>query len=125
MSDIGHHSGGFAVSVHQEGSLQHVSLRGAADLEHVGELEQQLGVLGRSDTPKIIFDLTDLTFINSAGLGAFIAVHRRCREHGGEMCLVHPRDAVAQVLRVTNLDRLVRIYPDLDAAQKALTGGDV
>ena len=102
------------------GGLLIVRLRGPAGMFDAERLRQRLAELAEAETPKIVLDLSELTFLNSAGLGAFIAAHRRCRERGGMLCLVRPREAVAQLLRVTHLDRLIPVYPTLEAARANL-----
>jgi anti-sigma B factor antagonist len=112
---------GFVLSAETKGDIQLVSLSGSASMEHTDDLRQRLLELADGQSPRIALDLSGLIFVNSAALGAFIAAHRRCQQRGGELCFINPRDAVTQVLRVTNLDRLISIFPDLKAAQAALS----
>ena len=108
-----------SVDVRDDGLLRVVTLRGSASTEQSEELEQRLHEL--SDWQgTLALDLSELTFINSGGLGAIVAAHRRCRERSGALCVINPRPAVAQVLRITHLDRLIATYPDTDSALKAL-----
>jgi len=109
------------VELRREGSIQIATLRGSAGTETGEDLQRRLIAAATDQPPKIVVDLSGLSFVNSAGLGAFIALHQHCRQHGGDVCFVNPRPAVAQILRVTNLDRLIRTYPDLDSAIKALS----
>jgi anti-sigma B factor antagonist len=95
-----------------------VRLHGSAGMEHVDDLQRRLMELPTPDRRHVVLDLSQLHFINSAGLGAFIALYRRCHENGGQVAIASPRQAVAQVLRVTNLDRLMPIYADLESAFK-------
>ena len=113
-------SGMWSVSIRQEGDLHLVSLRGAASMEDAENLQERLTIITEKSTPKIILDLSELTFLNSVGLGAIIATHRRCRDQKGKLCIVSPRTAVEQLLRLTHLDRLITIFPDMNSAQKAL-----
>jgi anti-sigma B factor antagonist len=112
---------GFNLSAETKGDIQLVSLSGSASMEHTDDLRQRLLELADGQFPRIAIDLSGLIFVNSAALGAFIAAHRRCQERGGELCFVSPRNAVIQVLRVTNLDRLIPIFPDLKTAHAALS----
>lgn len=107
------------VSVHDEGGVRIVRVVGAASAEQVERFEGELRALPAAGA-RLLLDLSELTFINSAGLGVIVAVHRECREGGGALCLVAPREAIARVLRITRLDQLIPVYPDLDAARQAL-----
>jgi anti-sigma B factor antagonist len=93
-----------------------VHLYGSAGMEHADELRRQLLEVPSAENTRVVLDLSELHFVNSAGLGAFIALYRRCHELGGQVALANPRRAVGQVLRVTNLDRLMPIFPDVQSA---------
>jgi anti-sigma B factor antagonist len=108
----------FRTAVERASGACVVRLFGSAGMEHVDELRRQLLELPSADNSRVVLDLSELHFVNSAGLGAFIALYRRCHELGGQVVLANPRRAVGQVLRVTNLDRLMPIYPDVDSALK-------
>lgn len=108
----------FRAAVEQAGGAYVIRLYGSAGMEHVDELLRRLLEVPCADNARVVLDLSELHFVNSAGLGAFIALHRRCRELGGEVALATPRRAVEQVLRVTNLDRLMPIFPDVESALK-------
>ena len=107
------------VNIRDEGGFLLVSLCGSAGTEEGDELEQRLHELS-SSSARLVLDLSELTFVNSAGLGAIVAAHRRCREQSGMLCVVNPRPAVAQVLRITHLDRLIAIHADIESARHAL-----
>lgn len=97
-----------------------VRLFGSAGMEHAEDLRRQLLELPGAGSARVVLDLSELHFINSAGLGAFIALYRKCHELNGQVALASPRRAVDQVLRVTNLDRLMPIYPNVETALKQL-----
>ena len=111
---------GLSLTVSEEGAVRILNLRGSVGMEEVERLEQRLHELAATGN-KLILDLTELTFLNSAGLGAIITTYRRCRDEGGALGLVGPREGVAQLLRITHLDRLLSIYPDVQSAHAALT----
>lgn len=111
---------GLSLTVSDEGAVRVLSLRGSVGMEEVERLERRLRELAAAGA-RVILDLAELTFLNSAGLGAIIAAHRRCRDGGGALGVAGPREGVAQLLRITQLDRLLRIYPDVRSARAALT----
>ena len=55
------------------------------------------------ETRRIVLDLTDLTHMDSMGLGALIRVYVSVRSAGGEMALVNLGPRVRQLLGMTNL----------------------
>ena len=68
----------------------------------------------------LVFDLSDVPFIDSSGLGALIGAIRRTRERGGRAVVCVPRQPVARLLEVVGLDRLVTVCDSLDDALAAL-----
>lgn len=68
---------------------------------------------GRS---RITVDFTKVEFIDSSGLGALIGALKATRIAGGDLRIAAAGEQVRQVLRLTNLDRVLHIYPDAESA---------
>lgn len=57
----------------------------------------------------LVIDLSDVPFLDSAGLGAVIAGVRAIRQNGGKVVLTSPRPSVANLLRTTEIDQIVEV----------------
>jgi anti-sigma B factor antagonist len=57
----------------------------------------------------LLLDLSEVTFVDSTGLGLLIGVARRMREGGGEVRLRGCRRSVRRVLSVSGLDAVVAV----------------
>lgn len=66
----------------------------------------------------IIFNLTDVTKIDSTGIGRFISSYSQIMAAGGEMRMAGVGGFVLQVFRVCQLDKVFRFYPSVDEACK-------
>ncbi|MCW2792264.1 MAG: anti-anti-sigma factor [Nocardioides sp.] len=66
--------------------------------------------------PRVVVDLTEVTFMDSSGLGALIAGLKRARQASGDLRITGVSPQVATVLQLTNLDRVLRAHPSIDAA---------
>ena len=64
---------------------------------------------------RVVFDLSNLSFLDSCGLGALIAAVRRIREHG-EVVLLVPPSSIRRLLLAAGLDRIVAIEDRLESA---------
>lgn len=64
----------------------------------------------------IVVDLSDVTFIDSSGLGALIGGLKTARQAGGDLRIASPNDQVATVLGLTNLDRVLRPFAQVEDA---------
>ncbi len=69
-------------------------------------------------TPRVVIDLTDVTFIDSSGLGALIAGLKATRQAGGDLRIAHVPEQVMTGLRLTNLDRVLRAHPTVADASR-------
>lgn len=59
---------------------------------------------------RIVVDLGEVTFIDSSGLGALIAGLKTARQAGGDLRIADVPEQVITVLRLTNLDRVLRAH---------------
>ncbi len=60
--------------------------------------------------PRIVIDLAEVAFIDSAGIGALAYLVRRLRERDGGLSLCGINDRIADTVALANLDRLADIY---------------
>lgn len=67
-----------------------------------------------------VFDLTELGWINSSGLGLFIGARRRIDEAGGQMVLCGVNQRIQDIFDVTALSTMYSILPDVEAARESL-----
>lgn len=69
-----------------------------------------------SGDPRIVVDLSRTEFIDSSGIGALIGGLKAARLADGDMRIAAVPEPVARVLKLTNLDRVLRAYPSAEAA---------
>ncbi len=68
---------------------------------------------------KIIVDCSDMDYISSLDLSVLARVRSRISGHGGDLKICSAKGMVREVLRVTSLDRLFELHPDLESARQA------
>lgn len=81
-----------------------------------------LGALKPSHS-EAIFDLANLDFLDSSGIGSLAAIFNQTREYAISMRLCRPSDQILEVLKITRFHKLVEIYPseaDARARRNAL-----
>lgn len=97
------------LSVWQSAPQWVVGLRGELDLRTAADLRELLLDLTSTGHHHILLDLSDLAFIDSAGLGVLIGGLRRARDHGGDLELAAPSPAVRLVLDVGGLSGVFQV----------------
>jgi anti-sigma B factor antagonist len=91
-------------------------LIGDLDSFSVNLLRERLNSAFDSGRFNIIVDLTDVSFVDSAGLGQLVAALKLAIHNGGDLILVKPNESVQDLLRITKLDTIFRTY---DSAEEA------
>jgi anti-sigma B factor antagonist len=79
------------------------------------KLDEQI-TAGRAD---LVVDLSDVTFLDSTGLGVLVGRLKIARTRSGSLRLVVTAERVLRVFAITGLDKVFEIYPDLEAALDA------
>jgi anti-sigma B factor antagonist len=89
---------------------------GDIDAYTAPRLRSQLHAAIRSGARVVVVDLADVTFIDSAGLGALVGAHRRMLEADGRLRLVRPPHLVGRAFELTGLDEVLDFYDDRETA---------
>ena len=93
------------VAVEAVDGWQVLRLAGEVDVATAPRLRDRLVQLVNEGPPKLVVDLSGLSFIDSMGLGALVSGLKRARAHDGDLRLVGASDHVAKVLEITRLDQ--------------------
>jgi anti-sigma B factor antagonist len=91
-------------------------LDGRLNLVAAPRLRAAVDDVVQSGATRVVLDLSAVTFMDSSGLGALIAGLKVTRQAGGDLRIAGVTEQVASVLRLTNLDRVLRSYPSPQAA---------
>jgi len=78
-------------------------LSGELDIEYAAELEATITRVCVGGMPALVIDLSRLTFMDSTGVRAVAAAHRRCQQQGCEFLIVPGSDAVQRVFEISGL----------------------
>ena len=82
----------------------------------IREVVRDLLARGRK---KIVLDLADVDYIDSAGLGALVSAFTSVRNEGGDLKLVYLTKKVQDLLQMTKLYTVFEIFDDETAAIKS------
>ena len=114
-------SDGVSIQVSPRSDCVVVTVGGEVDLLTAAQLARALENASKASRAGcLVIDMTDLTFIDSSGLGVLIAAQNRARTLGDSVVLVHPPPLVRRLLDGTQLHHRFSTYDTLDAALAAL-----
>ena len=66
--------------------------------------------------PRVVLDFEKVTFCDSSGLGALVAVWKAARAAGGDLVVARPPGICRRMLERTGLERHIAITPTLERA---------
>lgn len=64
----------------------------------------------------VLLDMTDVTRMDSAGIGMLVAKYMTVKNRGGMLRLLHLTDRTSRLLHVTRLETVFEIFEEEDAA---------
>lgn len=68
----------------------------------------------------IVLDLVEVTLLASAGIGTLVRLHKRIGERKGTLAVCSLSHELAEVFKLTRMDRLFDVHQDREAALAAL-----
>ena len=90
----------------------------AIDAANAAQVKREaLQLLGES--PNIVFDLSGVAFLDSAGVSVLVGLFKHARGRGGRVRFCGLTPGVRSVLELIQLDRIFEIYDDAETAVRA------
>jgi anti-sigma B factor antagonist len=87
------------------------------DLNNTAEVSASLAKAIGTSVPAVIADLSATVFCDSSGIRALLVAAHQAADSGTELRLVVQQDgAVWRIIALMGVDRLLPVYPTLDAA---------
>jgi anti-sigma B factor antagonist len=93
-----------------------VRLRGQLDIDTSHRLREVLESVLDQPVPRVVVDVSGLTFCDSIGLSALVLAYNRCTEQGGFLRLSGPTPFLVRMLSVVGLMPALSVYTNLPDA---------
>jgi anti-sigma B factor antagonist len=110
---------GLSVSTKPSEDLLVLSLDGELDIYTVGGFRQESDKIDPGAT-QVVVDLTDVSLLDSSGLGALVSLLNRARAAGGLLGVICPQRHLRRVFEITGLRRAFVFGDDLESVRAAL-----
>ena len=82
-------------------------ISGEIDISNAPQLKKDLESAYAQKPADIIVNVSELTYIDSTGLGAIISVYGKMKNAGHRIVLTEPKDNVKKLLNITSLDKVL------------------
>jgi anti-sigma B factor antagonist len=96
-----------------------VPLKGEIDLHVSPSVTASLNQMIEKRPERLVVDLSEVTYIDSAGLAALIEAMQKVEGYGGKFLLAGLQETVRSVFEISRLDQVFQIFPDANAALAA------
>lgn len=90
------------------------------DAVYAPEFRKKMQEIIAGKHPFIVLDLSRVNFIDSSGLGAIVAALKSVKAEG-ELVLCGARQPVMRLFKLTHMDKVFTLYPDVDSGVQALS----
>ena len=99
-----------------------VVLSGELDIYTVSTFRTDLETVDPAAS-SLVLDLSDVTLLDSSGLGALVSLLNRARAGDGQLGLICPQRRIRRVFEITGLRKAFVFGDDLDAVVAGLAQG--
>jgi len=80
----------------------------------------QQRVLSSKTAKTFILDCSEVSYIDSSGIGAIVSTHTTCVNSGRRLALAGLTDRIRAFMKVSWVENILSIYPTVKEAQQAL-----
>lgn len=103
-----------------EGGVLRIWIYGEIDHHSAGVVREEIDRNIFFYRPKkVVFDLSEIGFMDSSGLGLILGRYTKVKDLGGEMAIENPSEEILKILRLAGADKLF----GLDARNKKRCAG--
>lgn len=108
MADLDGHRTEIAIALEQDGAgVAVLRVSGQLDISNADELEQALARAAATRPRMLVFELSGLEFMDSAGISVLV----RARSEVGDVRLRKPSAIVRRLIEITGLEGILQIEP--------------
>lgn len=86
-----------------------LSVGGELDVSAADQFKEYLHKLIDKDIRNVRFDLENLQYIDSTGLGVMIGILKRIKVENKEIYIKSPKDNVNKIFSITGLDKIFKM----------------
>ncbi len=94
-------------------------LENHVDSKMAPELKKEFLAIIVQDTPNIIVDLSEISYMDSSGLGTLLFGRRQAERFQGRLVIAHPGPKVKKLIEIAHLTQTLMIFDSLKDASNS------
>jgi anti-anti-sigma factor len=98
------------------GELLLIAISGRLDTNTAPEFDAKVAPLLAQPNPRIVIDLSAVSYISSAGLRSILQLVKHTAAHGGRVGLYGAPSHIVEVIEISGFPALLDLYPDRESA---------
>ncbi|WP_078543047.1 anti-sigma factor antagonist [Litchfieldia alkalitelluris] len=96
----------------------YVTIHGEIDVYTAPQVKEKLLPISEIENSHLIVDLSDVSYLDSTGLGIFIGAFKNIKKHNGEFKLVGLSERLERLFSITGLSGIMDIDRKLEGGVK-------
>jgi len=108
------------INIGLDGEIVFINLAGNLVASTAENLRKQVETLLGKNFCHIMVELSNISFMDSSGLGACMAIHKVINEKNGMLVYVEPRENISKIFRITGAYDKLHFVPNKKEALKTL-----
>lgn len=94
-----------------------VAIAGELDHYRAAQIRDRVdGALQSSNAINIIFDFSELEFMDSSGIGVIMGRYKKTRTLGGRVIVCGVNAGILRIMEMSGIDKIIRIAPGVEKA---------
>lgn len=99
-----------------------IFLSGEIDQYAASNLKSKIDVeIEHSGKKNLIFDLTDVSLMDSSGIGLIVGRYKLINTFGGKLAVCGASGSISKMLELSGLRKIIEQYDNLESAEKHLS----
>ena len=87
-----------------------VRLKGSFTFSERNLFKEVVDKASQASCPRLIIDLHEVTFLDSAALGILVLTHKRFTQEQRKFCLLKPTDQGLKLLTIAGIQKIITVY---------------
>jgi anti-sigma B factor antagonist len=75
------------------------------------DVEWAIDELIRGNRKKVVFDLSEVNYVDSMGVGILVMCSGKMQRAGGELRMASLQPRIVELMKITKLDQILLFYP--------------